>query len=237
MPVGANFRSGQTFRDQTTKIFVADRPVLDSAENGWTYAARPVTLAAGRRMPLRIEFSFACSSSGVVDAFPAVAPLYWEAPGMARQLVPSTALVTPDGSQPGLQGVYVVQTGPSPVSRTRVDAQLNFVWYHQCFVVSPLADVRSQLADQLYAVASDPSTLARWEHEPGTNPEQWQAHWALLESLDVARHKQLGAVARGAPRAVGGLRQLGRRERVQPLSDRSARRGLAGNRSVGSAAQ
>ena len=118
---------------------------------------------------------------------------------MARQLVPSTALVTPDGSQPGLQGAYVVQTGPSPVSMTRVDAQLNFVWYHQCFVVSPLADVRSQLADQLYAVASDPSTLARWEHEPGTNPEQWQAHWALLESLDVTRHQQLGATARGAP--------------------------------------
>ena len=81
-PLALNFRSGQTFRDQTTKIFVADRPVLDSAENGWTYAARPVTLAAGRRgAPLRIEFSFACSSSGVVDAFPAVALLYWEVAG------------------------------------------------------------------------------------------------------------------------------------------------------------
>ena len=188
-PLALNFRSGQTFRDQTTKIFVADQPILDSTENGWTYAAHGVTLAAAQRTPLRIELSFACSSSGVVDALPAVALLYWEAPGMAKQLVPSAALVTPDGSQQGLQGEYVLPSGPSPVSVTRVDAQLNFIWYHQCFVVSPLADVRSQLADQLYAVASDASTLARWEAEPGTNPEHWQVHWALLESLDVTRHK------------------------------------------------
>ena len=188
-PLALNFRSGQTFRDQTTKIFVADQLILDSTENGWTYAAHGVTLAAAQRTPLRIELSFACSSSGVVDALPAVALLYWEASGMAKQLVPSAALATPDGSQQGLQGEYVVQTGPSPVSVTRVDAQLNFIWYHQCFVVSPLADVRSPLADQLYAVASDASTLARWEHEPGTNPEHWQVHWALLESLDVTRHK------------------------------------------------
>ena len=108
---------------------------------------------------------------------------------MAKQLVPSAVLATPDGSQQGLQGEYVLPSGPNPVTVTRVDAQLNFIWYNQCFVVSPLADVRTQLADQLYAVASDASTLARWEAEPGTNPEHWQVHWALLESLDVTRHK------------------------------------------------
>ena len=199
-PLALNFRSGQTFRDQTTKIFVADQPILDSTENGWTYAAHGVTLAASQRTPLRIELSFACSSSGVVDALPAVALLYWEAPGMAKQLVPSAALATPDGSQQGLQGEYVVQTGPSPVSVTRVDAQLNFIWYHQCFVVSPLADVRTQLADQLYAVASDAGTLARWEAEPGTNPEHWQVHWALLESLDVTRQKSWAQLLWRTPR-------------------------------------
>ena len=236
-PLALNFRSGQTFRDQTTKIFVADQPILDSTENGWTYAAHGVTLAASQRTPLRIELSFACSSRGVVDALPAVALLYWEAPGMAKQLVPSAALATPDGSQPGLQGEYVLPSGPSPVSVTRVDAQLNFIWYHQCFVVSPLADVRTQLADQLYAVASDASTLAalgsRTRHEP-------RALAGPLGAARIARRdtsQELGAVARGAPRAAAGLRQLGRRERVQPLPLRRARRGLAGGRSVGPAAQ
>ena len=144
--------------------------------------------------------------------------------------------MTPDGSQPGLQGAYVVQTGPSPVSMTRVDAQLNFVWYHQCFVVSPLADVRSQLADRLYAVASDPSTLARWEHEPGTNPEQWQAHWACWESLDVARHKSWAQFV-AHPALLKNCATGPSRACTAAVTGSEHRRGLAGHRSVGSAAQ
>ncbi len=195
-PLRLNFRSGQTFREESTKIFVAEQPVLDSARAGGTFRADPVTLTAGQRVPLRVELSFACSSAGVIGDLPAVALLYWEAPGLARQLVPHAALATPDGRQPGLQGDYALQVGENQMTTTRVDSQLNFVWYHQCFVVSPLAELRAQLAEQLYAVASDPSTLARWESEPGTNPARWQAHWAVLESLTVARRVVFPSCAR-----------------------------------------
>ena len=157
-PLRLNFRSGQTFREESTKIFVAEQPVLDSARDGGTFRADPVTLTAGQRVPLRVELSFACSSAGVIGDLPAVALLYWEAPGLARQLVPSAALATPDGRQPGLQGDYALQVGENQVTTTRVDPQLNFVWYHQCFVVSPLAELRNWRS----SCTPWPVTRARW---------------------------------------------------------------------------
>ena len=39
-PLRLNFRSGQTFRDESTKIFVAEQPVLDSAAR-WDVPGRP----------------------------------------------------------------------------------------------------------------------------------------------------------------------------------------------------
>ena len=198
-PLALNFRSGQTFRDQTTKIFVADQPILDSTENGWTYAAHGVTLAASQRTPLRIELSFACSSRGVVDALPAVALLYWEAPGMAKQLVPSAVLATPDGSQPGLQGEYVLPTRPEPGER---DPRGRAAELH---LVPP---VLRGLATGRRAIAIGGPVVCRGqrrEHAGALGSRTRHEPRALAGPLGAARiarrdtSQKLGAVARAHP--------------------------------------
>ncbi len=190
-PFDLNFRSGNTFRQQTTKIWIANEQVLDSTQDGWTFQSRPVSLSAGQSTAIRIEFSFTCWPAGVMDARPAVAMLYWEGPGMNKQLVPTAALVPPSGNQEehGLQGEYLLTVTGQENAVTRLDPEINFIWYHQCFVVSAYNDLRSRLAEQLYAVAGEVSTLARWENEAGANPHQWQAQWAFLESLNATRQK------------------------------------------------
>ncbi|MHB9081935.1 MAG: PA14 domain-containing protein [Pirellulaceae bacterium] len=189
-PLDLNYEHAGTFRKQITKIWIAEQQILDSSRNGFTYQANPVMLSPAAAAPIRVELSYTCSSNGVIDDRPAVALLMWEASGMNKQLVPSTALSPPDGNGQGLQGEYLIKTGPQEATATRVDPQLNFVWYHQCFVLSPHDALRSRLADQLFAVASSADNLARWENNTNTNPERWQANWAFLESLPVSRHKQ-----------------------------------------------
>ena len=198
-PLDLNFQHQSTFRKQTLSIWLGEQQILDSSQGGWTYQASPVALQAQQATPLRVELSFACSSEGVMDARPAVALLAWEAAGLSKQLVPSAALSTPDGSRSGLEGAYLLKTRGQEVSVTRVDPQLNFIWYHQSFVISPLDDLRARLAEQLYAVASSASTLARWEQDEPANPERWQAHWAFLESLTVTRQKDWAHVLLAHP--------------------------------------
>ena len=145
--------------------------MLDSTANGWTYEATPVALSGTAPTPLRVELTYACTRAGVIDDRPAVAMLSWEGPGLAKQLVPSAALTTPDGSQQGLQGEYVLQAQGAETRVTRVDPQVNFIWFHQCFVASARDELRRRLAAQFYAVARSASTLAAWEQNAQANPE------------------------------------------------------------------
>lgn len=201
-PLDLNYAHGGTLRAQTMAIWVGAQQMLDSTANGWTYEATPVALSGTAPTPLRVELTYACTSAGVIDDRPAVAMLSWEGPGLAKQLVPSAALTTPDGSQQGLQGEYVLQAQGAETRVTRVDPQVNFIWFHQCFVASARDELRRRLAAQFYAVARSASTLAAWEQNAQANPERWQAHWAFLEALDVARQKEWTGVLLAHPALI-----------------------------------
>jgi hypothetical protein len=191
-PLDLNYNHGGTFRDQKVVVWLGDKQILDSSANGYTYLAEPVTLTAGTPVPLRVELTYACTSQGVIDDRPAIAQLFWEGPGLKKQLVPSTALRTPDGSQNGLQGVYQLTGGGQEVNVTRIDPRIAFTWIHQNFVLSSHDALRQQLAAQLQTVAGSGATLGRWEQDATSNPERWQAHWAFLESLDVDQQPRWG---------------------------------------------
>ncbi len=189
-PFDLNFKHVSMFRTQKMSLWIADNQILDSSQNGWTYKATPVTLAADQPTPIRIEFSYACSSRAVFEDRPAVAMLLWERPGMTKRSVPTTALSTPDGSENGLLGEYVLTAAGGEANVSRVDSDINFIWYHGCLVMPGHADLRSRLAAQLYAVASAPGTLATWESEGQAEREEWiGAQWAFLESLDASRQE------------------------------------------------
>ena len=128
--------------------------------------------------------------------------------------MPTSALTTPDGSQAGLSGAYVLKVNGQDVTRTRVDPQINFIWFHQCFVAWERDQLRKNLADQFFAVAASPDTLAAWEQNPQTNPERWQAALGLLGS---ARPESAAAVDRALARASGARVRLPQRGHCQSL--------------------
>ena len=135
-PLDLNYNHGGTFRDQKVVVYLGDKQILESSSNGYTYQAEPVMLTAGTPVPLRVDLTYACTSQGVIDDRPAIAQLFWEGPGLKKQLVPNTALRTPDGSQNGLQGVYQLAGGGQEVNVTRIDPRIAFTWIHQNFVLS-----------------------------------------------------------------------------------------------------
>ena len=103
-PLDLNYAHEGTFRRQTMAIWVGKEQILNATADVWTSEATPVALSAAAAVPLRVELTYACTSGGVIDDRPAVAMLDWQAPGLAKQLVPTSALTTPDGSQSGLAG-------------------------------------------------------------------------------------------------------------------------------------
>ena len=190
-PLNLDFQRGRGFRRQTMSIWVAGQQVLDSTGGGWTYRARQVTLSAAQKMPLRVDFSYTCSSPSVFADRPAVAVLWWEGAGLSQRLVPTTALATPDGRQEGLQGEYTLRSQGGEESQRRVDPQINFIWYGGGAVFSPHNQLQAALAAQLYAVASAAGTLSSWETAGKARQADWVgASSAMLRSLSVAQRKE-----------------------------------------------
>ena len=204
-PLDLNYNHGGSFRDQKVVVWLGDKQILDSAANGYTYQAEPVTLAAGTPVPLRVELTYACTSQGVIDDRPAIAQLFWEGPGLKKQLVPSTALRTPDGSQNGLQGVYQLAGGGQEVNVTRIDPRIAFTWIHQNFVLSSHDALRQQLAAQLQAVAGSGATLGRWEQDAAEQP---RAVASPLGLVGIAGCGSAAAVGPDAARASGAAGRL-----------------------------
>lgn len=189
-PVDLNYRSGNDVREQMTKLWLGSEEILDSSQNGRTPQSQPVALDAGKAADIRIEFSFQCSQNGVISERPAIAMLYWEGPGISRRVVPSSALAPPAGNpeEHGLLGEYkITLTGAEDVTATRVDPAIDFVWYQAGLVVTAHEDLRAELAQQLYAVATSANTLAAWDSGEDNPPGDWQGNWAFLESLDTSR--------------------------------------------------
>lgn len=190
-PINLNFEHFDMFRRQTTAVWIDNQKILDSTKDGWTFKGDPVSLKAGQKTPIRVELSYNCSSREVFEERPAVAMLMWEASGMQRRVVPASALSPGEGEGNGLQAEYRLVENGQPRAVTRIDPQINYIWYHGSYVVPTHAELRSRLAGELWAYLVDPATLAAWETEGKARQSDWMgAWWAFLESLSTARQKE-----------------------------------------------
>lgn len=106
------------------------QPVLDACRSlAFTAVSPPIRLVAGRRYPLRLEFY---ENTGYASC-----SLRWSAPGISRQVVPSTCLfpafVNPTLSQApyngtGLTGEYYNNIDFTNLRMTRTDSVVHFDW-------------------------------------------------------------------------------------------------------------
>jgi hypothetical protein len=190
-PVNLNFEANRHFCRQTIRVRLGGEQVVHCTADSWNWQSEPVTLSADQKTPLRIELSYSCSEAPLFASHPAVAILRWQGPGMERQLVPASALWTVDGGENGLEASYVLKLAEGQRQVSRVDAGLNFIWHHGNLIDPEDGALHQALADQLFAVAQAPSTLAQWESDQAARQQEWAgAHWALLQSLDAPARKQ-----------------------------------------------
>jgi hypothetical protein len=191
-PINLDIETTSFYRRQTTAVWIANRRILDSRKNGWTFQSEPVTLKAGEKTPIRVELSYACSRKDVFEDRPAVAILMWEGPETNRCVVPESALSPPKGDGHGLQAEYQWQESGQQRTVDRIDPTVDYIWYRGCYLVPNHPEVRSRLADRLWVLVTDPRTLAKWELTDAARDDYWLAArgW-FLESLSSARHKTL----------------------------------------------
>jgi hypothetical protein len=97
---------------------VDDKLVIDNwSEHSTTEDKAGVRLDAGRKHPLKLEYFYSGGQAAM--------KLSWAGPGLTKQIIPSSALSTPDG-QRGLRGEYFADTSLSARLRVRADARIDF---------------------------------------------------------------------------------------------------------------
>ena len=111
--------------DGIVKLYVDDRSVLDNSRRvrgPIDEASGSTDLQAGRRYPIRVEYSHAKDSRPTRSLF----ELAWSAPGLAKQIVPAARLMTPDRRPGALSGLYYDQPSPTGPAIVHDDPTLAF---------------------------------------------------------------------------------------------------------------
>ena len=110
------------------KLWVGDKLVID-ADTGDSFEkerSAPVTLEAGKKVPVKIEYAFTSGSASL--------RLMWSAKGVKKQPIPKECLSPAAGDGRGLRGEYFAGPDFRDSRLTRVDEKLDFRWG----VASPL---------------------------------------------------------------------------------------------------
>jgi hypothetical protein len=111
-----------------TRVWLNDQEVVTATRDQWSPTSGSVRLTAGQPTSLRMETEFALSPTqyphGVLNAL-----LYWEGPGIAKTIVPASALVHGIAGDAGLEATYRWRSvsGESQ-SVTQIDPVIDFVW-------------------------------------------------------------------------------------------------------------
>ena len=103
-------------------------------------------MKAGEKTPLRVEFSYRCSTPSIPWRFPAIARLSWQGPGVTKQLVPSSVLYSAEGAEAGLTAEYRWGADGRQESLVCTEPTIDHVWVDKFSVVSAYPELCTQLA-------------------------------------------------------------------------------------------
>jgi hypothetical protein len=104
------------------KLWVGDKLVIDG-DTGDSFEkerSAPVTLEAGKKVPIKIEYAYTSGNASL--------RLSWAAKGIKKQLVPKERLSPAAGEGRGLSGEYFAGADWTDSRLKRVDEKLDFRW-------------------------------------------------------------------------------------------------------------
>jgi len=203
-PAAGNYRLGQLRhmqRDGSCRIVIGDKTILDTfaeqrAEGNTFYWSTPVTLSPQNSVPIQIEYSFSIEkllrreeSQFHLRPYPMMV-LFWESEGTGQQLVPASALAPPadaaNVAKGGLLGTYFNGPDFGQQVATRIDPQLDFVWY--------MAPVLPRYPEQFHAVLAeclrlmtDPQATTAAERQL-IDPAMW---FRVANMCDFSQRRQI----------------------------------------------
>jgi PA14 domain len=126
-PINVNSQAGSDPVQVAVSISVAGNSVLTANSKHWTLASSQINLTSGQPTPLSVAWSAQVGRSMPPHTLHAL--LSWQGPGMANSIVPSTALMLPDGSAHGLQVTYTwTSSRGQQQTLTRVEPNLDALW-------------------------------------------------------------------------------------------------------------
>ncbi len=181
-PININCDESNQNGRQRMVVSVAGQQIFDAGANGaWPSQGQAVSLKAGEKAALRVEFSYRCSETSIPWRFPAIAQLSWQGPGITKQLVPNNVLWSPDAATAGLAAEYRWMVDGQQKTTVRTEPVIDHVWVGDSSIVSAYPEACANLAARLAVMATAPDYLAELE----ANPDK--KHFLLSDSSPISQ--------------------------------------------------
>jgi PA14 domain len=113
--------SPPTLTDPLSGAYQPNRP-----KSNWVSQSNAVSLTAGTPVAIRVLVTVD-APNGIPDRL-LHATLLWQGPGIAKSVVPESALSQAQTGNPGLQATYTWTEKGQPQSLTRTDPAIDFAW-------------------------------------------------------------------------------------------------------------
>ena len=181
-PIDVNFEGPDGHVRQRLLVTIDGRTVLEAGGENWTVQAKAVSLVAGQKQPLRVDFSYQ-HGSPFLRVRPAIARLPWQGPGITARPVPETALFPPQGDGNGLTLEYRYTVAGKAQTVTQRKPEIDRTWFRNRAIAPKHVELQRPLLELLWSLASDPEYLAQ--------AESGQRKHVLLSSVPFAEAMQL----------------------------------------------
>lgn len=192
------------------KLWIDGKPALDTTNAA--AVANPVSLSADEASAIRVEFTYEHNDHRGPAAHPPIAMLYWQGPGVTRQLVSASALAPPTGTAggPGLLGEYAVQGGHdaqpnenAPYTVQRIDPQIDFVWTTSSTFLLKDRRLLGQVMEAWINGATKSEYLDQWRTRGSHVPIDWITLTEFMTSAQRKKWTQAITASVGVLKAMG----------------------------------
>lgn len=122
----------------------------------WKPAGDAISLQAGKAVPITVKMSYSCAEIAARNAPSAI--LFWEGPGINRQVVPSKVLSGTDG-KPDLRVEYRWPFGTEERLIAQEDENIDFVVSSSAAIAPRNPEFIKQLSDRIFELATSKAYL------------------------------------------------------------------------------
>lgn len=198
--INVNKQLGMEFVRHSMKVFVDGQQVLGATPEEWKWQGEPIQLAAGTPVLLRVEMDYSTSHSTYGDSPHAL--LYWEGPGISRQIVPSSVLAPTDGEGEGLHAEYRWTESGQEQDVEQQNRNIEYAWA-TCRDVAPHdPELVRRLTERIWQIATDSS-----DGEPPTrltrDAQIYFRDYMCTQFLSCARRRELLGLLQQTPEVLG----------------------------------